>query len=268
MSQLVLHRGARIVEQPELEFVDAPPPTDTWFPLKHGIVLNRVSTTLTEAGYEISKQSLALSADNARFFGTLDLKSDIMEGISLSVGIRNSIDKSFPIGFAAGSRVFNCDNLSFSSEVVIARRHTRFGEMRFNNALSQAVLGLHQYKALAAERIQSLQLSNLSEDAAASYLLASAEKGIVGWRLLPKVIEEWRNPRHEEFKPRTKWSLFNSYTEVLKDRQQKQPARAAAETIQLQQLLLKQRENYGVIAQPIEHQETGGEAGTEEHPGL
>ena len=33
---------------------------------------------------------------------------------------------------------------------------------------------------------------------------------------LPKVIEAWDEPKHEEFVPRTAWSLFNAFTEVLK----------------------------------------------------
>jgi hypothetical protein len=33
---------------------------------------------------------------------------------------------------------------------------------------------------------------------------------------LPKVIEAWEEPQHEEFTPRTAWSLFNAFTEVQK----------------------------------------------------
>lgn len=33
---------------------------------------------------------------------------------------------------------------------------------------------------------------------------------------LPKVIEAWEEPRHEEFTPRTAWSLFNAFTEIAK----------------------------------------------------
>jgi hypothetical protein len=34
---------------------------------------------------------------------------------------------------------------------------------------------------------------------------------------MPKVLADWRKPRHEEFEPRTAWSLFNCFTETLKD---------------------------------------------------
>jgi hypothetical protein len=33
---------------------------------------------------------------------------------------------------------------------------------------------------------------------------------------LPKVIDAWEEPSHEEFAPRTAWSLFNAFTEVQK----------------------------------------------------
>lgn len=31
---------------------------------------------------------------------------------------------------------------------------------------------------------------------------------------LPKVLEAWEEPRHEEFRPGTAWSLFSAFTEV------------------------------------------------------
>ena len=33
---------------------------------------------------------------------------------------------------------------------------------------------------------------------------------------VPKVLEGWRKPEHEEFAPRNAWSLFNAFTEAQK----------------------------------------------------
>ncbi|HEY1599255.1 MAG TPA: DUF932 domain-containing protein [Pirellulales bacterium] len=241
-TRLMLHRGARLVERPELDAVDPPHATSTFFPVKHSVVLERVLETLEGSGYRVTRQQLALSADNHRFFATVDVDAPIMDGVSLMIGLKTATDRSTALSWCAGERIFVCDNGAFSATTVVARRHTKFGERRFGVAVAQAVLGLSEYKAVAAKRIETLQHFDLSEDAANSYLLQAAERGVVGWRLLPQVIKEWRNPQHEEFRPRTAWSLFNAFTEVLKDRQRTQPARAAAETIQLQSLLL-QKEN-------------------------
>src|SRR4051794_18502163 len=105
-SNLVLHRGARRVTSEELQQYQAPPPEGRWYPLSHGQVLSVVGRTLAEAGYAIVKQQLGVMRDGSRFFATLDLSSPVAEGVSLAVGVRNSVDKSFPLGFCAGSRVF------------------------------------------------------------------------------------------------------------------------------------------------------------------
>jgi hypothetical protein len=35
--------------------------------------------------------------------------------------------------------------------------------------------------------------------------------------LIPAVLHEWREPRHDAFEARNVWSLFNSVTEALKE---------------------------------------------------
>jgi hypothetical protein len=79
---------------------------------------------------------------------------------------------------------------------------------------------------------------DLSEDVANSYLLQAYEQGIIGVRLLPLVIREWRNPTRDEYRPRTAYSLFNYFTDVLgKVRQSKYPAESALSTMRLSKLL-------------------------------
>ena len=236
-ATLMNHRGADAVDRQELALIEAPPPTDTWFPVKHSVVLDRVAETLDGAGFEIEAMQLSVAKNEQRFFGVLNLKTKVTNECALAVGIRNSTDRSFPIGFAAGERVFVCDNLSFSSEITIARKHTRFGELRFNEAVSLAVLGLHEYQRTAADRIGRLQQWELSPLDADSLLLRALETGIVSSRLLLDVIKEWRNPRHPEFAGRNAFSLLNCFTEILKERQKSNPQEAALQTIQLQRLL-------------------------------
>jgi len=237
-SALVNHRGAREVPFEELATVPTPSATETWFPVPHHQVFQSVVDTLQGAGFGIRQSRLSLARDGARFFGTLDLTTPVSDGVSLAVGIRNSIDKSFPIGFCCGTRVFVCDNLSFTSEVVVSKKHTRFGAERYLEGISHAVSGLHQYKEAAANWIDTMQHWDLSEDAANSYLLQAFERGVIGIRLLPLILQEWRNPRLSDYRPRTGWSLWNCFTDVIgRTRQKASPAEAALSTIRLQKLL-------------------------------
>jgi hypothetical protein len=237
-ATLVNHCGARQVNAVELADIQPPAPTKTWYPLAHRAVLDSVREALDGAGFAICRSQLSVSHGGARFFGTLDLTTSIVEGVSLAVGIRNSNDQSFPIGFCCGQRVFVCDNLAFTSEIVVSKKHTRFGQERYLEGLARAVASLEQYRQTSAGWIERMQGRRLSDDLANSLLLQAYERKIVGLRLLPLVVEEWRRPSREEYRPRTAYSLFNCFTDVLgRERQSRFPAESALSTMRLSKLL-------------------------------
>jgi hypothetical protein len=237
-ATLLNHVGAREVSLNQLALIDAPPPTKTWYPVAHFDVFRAVNDTLRSAGYEVRKQKFSLARDNHRFFGVLDLTNRIMDGISLAVGIRNSTDKSFPIGMTVGSRVFVCDNLAFHGEIVIAKKHTRFGEERYREGISKAVASLGQYQDAQAEWINRLQARRLTRHEADSIILRSYEENLIGARTLPLLLQEWRKPTFIEFSDETAWSLWNAFTRAIGlTEQTRNPAKAAHTTIKLQRLL-------------------------------
>jgi hypothetical protein len=207
-------------------------------------VLETVRGTLHEAGYEVKKECLALSKDGQRFFGTLDLSTSVASGVCLAVGVRNSTDKSFPLGFCAGERVFVCDNLAFHSELMVRRKHTLHGEARFSAAIADAVVGLGTFREEQEHRIKRLQHMELPPEVSDSLILRSFERGIINSHQLPKVIKEWREPSFEEFQDKTAWSLLNAYTTVLRDRATSHPTQFAAQTMRLHAILDDARKEY------------------------
>ena len=83
------------------------------------------------------------------------------------------------------------------------------------------------------------QNSTITPEFAEAMMLCSFEQGIVSHRMLPDVIQEWRKPSHEEFTPRTLWSLEQCFTGILASVQKSNPQRFASLTIRLQDLLLQ-----------------------------
>src|SRR5207237_10597481 len=136
-------------------------------------------------GFQVQKARYALSRNDARMFATLDLSTPLAEGVSLCVGVRNSTDKSFPLGFCAGSRVMVCDNLAFRAELLVARKHTRFGRPRFHEAISKAIGNLDQFQQAESQRVHLLQTTAVGDEKAESLMLRAFEDGIVSHRLLP-----------------------------------------------------------------------------------
>jgi hypothetical protein len=237
-SSLMLMKGGRRVEMEELEACVTPPPEGVWHPVAHSKVLSLVTETLRGAGYRVRSQQLGLSHGSDRFFGVLDLDSPLAEGVGLSVGLRNSVDKSFPLGFAAGSRVMVCDNLAFRSELLVKKKHTTHGMKHFGGAIANAVSSLASFQEDEKKRIEWMQNEAVSTERASHIILQAYRRGIISTLLLPGVCKEWEEPTHEEFKPRTVWSLFNAFTETLRPKVVANPQAFVASTIRLNGLIL------------------------------
>jgi hypothetical protein len=237
---LNLHSGGNVVSYEELQRCVLPERTKSWVPISHATVVETARKALVEAGYFIRAEKLAISHEGKRFFGTLDLATNLCpnNSITLAVGLRNSVDQKFPMGMCAGSRVFVCSNLSFSAEVMVKRKHSINGIQHFTNDIATAVTKLADFKAMETARIDALQNCAISDDEAESYLLrAAVDKKIIPLRLLPQVLHDWRTPAHEEFQCRTAWSLFNAITSALSNLQEKNPHELSKRTMRIHTLL-------------------------------
>jgi hypothetical protein len=259
-SRLTLHCGAREVTREELDAVPTPAATATWFPVAHGTCVTTVQRALTESGFEVRKTRFGLSRGDARMFATVDLGSPLATGVTLAVGIRNSLDKSLPLGFVAGHHVFVCDNMAFRSELSVRRKHTRKGHTRFGEAITAAIKNLVQFKTHEAERIKRLQHAEIDYYHAESLMIRTYERQLVSHRALPGVIREWRSPSYEEYQDGTAWSLLNAFTTILADRQKSNAQAHASLTMRLGGLF---DETFGIRPLLLTNVDTNGDGGPE-----
>lgn len=237
-ANLVLHCGAREVSRQELVQYHAPAPEGRWHPIAHARVVDVVERSLVEGGYTITRAQYGVTPDGHRLFGVMELDSLLTHGVTLAVGVRNSTNRTFPLGFVAGNRVFTCDNLAFRSELLVRRKHTINGEKNFTSDISNAVAQLAAFKEQEAFRIQVMQETPLADDLADALILRAFERGIIGPRELPRVIEQWREPSFEEFRGHTLWGLFNAVTTVLGEKATSQPSKHAMLTMRLNMFLM------------------------------
>jgi hypothetical protein len=215
MSSLCLHAGAKIIEMEQLRDVTTPEATPTWTPVPHDTFVNSVKNALVSSGANIVKEEHALYHDGDRYFGLLHL-GDNNDGGNTVVGIRNSHDKTFPAGLSLGNHVTVCDNLSFSGDVVVGRKHTRFISRDLNQLIYNAVGKLADLRVKQAARFSAYRGRELTDLEAHDLMIRALMGRIVSGEQVAKVVGEWRKPAHEDFAPRNVWSLFNDFTEILK----------------------------------------------------
>jgi Domain of unknown function (DUF932) len=226
---LLLHCGARAVAREQILGVPTPQPTATWTPIPHIELITHVENTLESNGLIVGTQAHSLSHDHARYFGLMEIKrSESAEDYCWVLGLRNSHDKTFPAGITAGAQVFVCDNLSFSGEVKLARKHTRFIARDLPQLVQSAVGKLMDRWHHQDARLSAYKLTELEDRAAHDLVIRACDVGVCPNRLIPRVLQEWRRPRHEQFEQRNVWSFFNGFTEALKGNLLELPRRTEA----------------------------------------
>ena len=125
MNGLCLHTGGATVSREQLGLVALPERTKSFVPIAHNVFLNRVQDSLIGSGLRVVEEAHGLSREGAEYFGLLRVQNGHEDtDFSLVVGLRNAHNKRFPAGIACGATVFVCDNLSFSGEVKLSRKHT------------------------------------------------------------------------------------------------------------------------------------------------
>ena len=216
---LILHCGANHVQRRDVEKVPTPRSTDTWTPIPHSSLISRVEHTLRANALTVGTFAHSLSHDGARYFGLMEVKKagQHLDDYCWVLGLRNSHDKTFPAGVVAGASVFVCDNLSFSGEVKLARKHTRFIvrdlPMLVEVGIGRMLAKWHDQSA----RFDAYKAKRLNDTGAHDLVIRATDVGVCSNRLIPEVLHQWREPAHEQFGARNVWSLFNAFTEALKD---------------------------------------------------
>jgi len=202
----------------DLDKIPTPKPEGSHYPIPHARFARTVREALLATGLGIAKEQHSVDNKGQRYFGLLDLHREAeSEDYRLIVGLRNSHDKTFAAGLCAGNRALVCDNLSFSNEIVLARRHTRYIGDDLQRLVFDAVGRLRQAHAKQDERISRYKLRTFSDHMVHDLLIRSVDAKVIPNARVPEVLREWRTPSHVEFAvDRDAWRLFNAYTEVLK----------------------------------------------------
>lgn len=214
----MLHCGGNEVGRQELEDVVTPDATATWQPIPHTALIDQVQETLLANNLRVVTEQHGLSHGGNRYFGMMQVANGSnSEDYAWVLGLRNSHDMTFPGGLVAGSGVFVCDNLAFSGEIRLSRKHTRY-IVRDLPGLTQRAIGRLVEKWHSQDvRIEAYKGAELNDVFAHDLVVRAFDVKACTLRQVPQVLKEWRNPRHEAFAARTAWSLFNSFTEVAKD---------------------------------------------------
>jgi hypothetical protein len=217
---LMLHCGGVEITRDDIRGVTTPEPAGRWVPISHDNLLTLVTDSIVGMGMHVVHESFAVTRGGDRMFGLMQVANGHnSDDYSWVCGIRNSHDKTFPAQLCVGSGVFVCDNLAFSSEIVIGRRHTTFINRDLPLLVGKAIGLLSDKWNDQDNRIKSYRESELSNKDAAWLLLQAMRQQVFNKTKIDDIVGDWLKPRYPDTEPRNLWSLFNCVTEHLKPRQ-------------------------------------------------
>ena len=218
-GKITLHRGGWDATKAELASVPVPETTDSYVPVPYGRFIEEIEMHVPRFDLGITDEAFALAREGKQMFGVLTCTNG-RGGTEacLAIGVRNSYDHSLSVGLVAGARVFCCDNLAFSGEVTMARKHTPnvfrdLPDLIYKMLSQVGALQERQQAEIAAMRTRALSPSE-----AHHLMVHSIRAGALPASMLPRVLEGWDRPAHSEFMPRNAWSLYNAFTEIHKSR--------------------------------------------------
>ena len=225
--------GGRKVTEAEVRDTPTPPATLTHNPLPHGEFLDMLYKTLSHWGWNVGEERFSLEGgkvdvygqdimyDTARLFGVMSIDRDDVatgEDYNLSIGLRNSHDKSMSAGIIGGIVVMVCTNMDFMGDFATGHMHTTHIKRVLPDRLNRLAGEIEEAHTDHQKVIESYKATELSDTVAHDFLVKMCDARIMPWTYAPKVLGEYRNPRHEEFEERSLWALNNATTEILKDR--------------------------------------------------
>ena len=215
---LLLHSGGQIASTEELAAIPLPRETSTYKPVSHNALASMLGAIASDLlpEFELVNTQFGLARDGNQMFGVHTLKNG-SSAMGLSIGFRNSYNKSLSVGIATGSSVFVCDNLCLNGEVTILKKHT------LNVVSSIEALALSAiYKSRSAfnqiqEDAEIMKGIPLSDEDAYRTIGLLYGNGVLTPRQIPVVKNEWLQPSHTDFEDRDVWSFYNACTESLKN---------------------------------------------------
>lgn len=217
MTGLIAHAGAQLMGRQDLRLLPTPEATATHKPVPHATIVQALIESLGFRHFSVAEDQYAVTPDGMRMFGVLAINVE-ESGVRFVIGVRNSHDKSFSLGLTVGYKVFVCDNLAFNGDFSpITRKHTSHFDPA--EVIDIGIGKMQRHFEPMKKQIDVWRHHTLPDDTARLVVYrAFIEGGLAVPRHLARVVhEQYFNPTHPDFEPRTAWSLSNAFTGAFKE---------------------------------------------------
>jgi len=234
-----MHCGAKSTSLHELALMPRPIPTETHIPIAHDEFFSFAANKIMQQGYQIRRDRHYLNREGQQYFALMELEhqdESQNEGHATMAALRNAHDKSFIASLAIGAKVFICDNLSFSGDIVVGHKHTINIWSKLPEIFERAVKQIRVMRKRQDVRFAEYRQAPVDDRLADHLMMECFRKGIVNLQRIGKVNQEWHNPSADHG-DKTMWRYFNAVTAALGPSSTNQLIQLPKKTIDLHLML-------------------------------
>lgn len=188
-------------------------------PVPHDYAIEFFKTALAEHNIEIVRERAVLSPDTMKLMFIADVRPNkkVQDGFTFSVGFINNNDRTKAFTGIAGVNVYVNNSQWYVSDNSFKTRHTTTVHEMLADRVGHIIEWFNEYYQSQCGIIDEMKKTKISDKEVGSLVLAYIrEKYILSSTNIKRIVDEWDNPKYDEFKPRTLWSLQNACAEVFK----------------------------------------------------
>ena len=221
---MIIRDAYRTENRDSLQDFIAPRPTNTFAPVGHYESAQQIADILESKNIRINKEIHEVSKGGNRLFSKFFVSVPNINTryeYEFVVGHRNTHDKSAMRGVVLGKSVVVCKNMCFSGEMKLENKHTNGVNsgllVNFDTKIAQNISTLIDGFSRIHKRVETLKKTEINNDQANEILVEGFMKDILPASKFTDVVNEYRNPRHAEFKGNTLWNMENAFTEFFRE---------------------------------------------------
>src|SRR5210317_2219756 len=194
------------------------------FPIDHHELVDIAKRELGNNGFEIKQEEHGLSEKGMNCFSGFAIRKSDFDNTDreLVFGLRNSHNQKFASSVAVGSSMMVCENLCFSSDITLSRKHTRNIFAELPTIMNKAIQSIQKTWKNEGKRIETYKNTEANEVEVINKLLKAGlikptkigdfldlvQNGGVDVDGIKGAFHEYRG---------TLWNIFNAVTESFKN---------------------------------------------------
>ena len=193
----------------------------TYVKVHHDDLIKRIISKAPNS-WKFQKQDIIYARNKNQIFGTIDYK---VNGVNdfVTIGFRNSYDKSLAVGLCIGLKVEVCSNLMFVGDLIKTRRHT-INVLSDLDPLIEDVISYAENNIVELDGdMKIFQKISMNKIGLGKIVADNLDKNIISSKQAGKIMHSWlkgdyskENGLNSICKARTLYSLYQAFTDALK----------------------------------------------------